>query len=79
MSIDPDLLNDDLGSAMGTETLLTMIWCQMGFLPLVRGLLDGDYTILEGKISGSRPNRGSASRFEGVKDLAIWNGAARPG
>jgi hypothetical protein len=45
-----DLLDDDLSSAMGTETLLAHNLVPDGLpTPLVRPLLDSRYTILEGQ------------------------------
>jgi hypothetical protein len=46
MNIDPDLLNDDLSSTMGTETLLAYGMVPAS-LPLARGLLSSRYAILE--------------------------------
>ena len=48
MNIDPDLLNDDLSSAMGTEALLAHDLVPEGpFLPLVRALRSSRYAILD--------------------------------
>jgi hypothetical protein len=49
MNIDPDLLNDDLSSAMGTETLLAHDLVLDGLSASSGGLLNRRYTVLEGQ------------------------------
>ena len=80
MNIDPDLLSDKLSSAMGTENLLAHDLVPDGLPVSSKGACRTAGTPYQrNKIPGSRLKHESASRFEGMKDLAIWNGAARFG
>ena len=68
MNIHPDL-DDDLSSAMATETLLAHGLVPEG-LPASSSLRSGRFTILGGKVPGSRPKRESESQLEDVQGLA---------
>jgi hypothetical protein len=80
MNIDPDLLDDDLSSAMGTKMLLTYDLVPDGLPVSSKGACRTAGTPYQrNKIPGSRLKHELASRFEGMKDLVIWNRAARFG
>ena len=67
MDIHPDLFDDDLSSAMGTETLLAHDLVPEGLPASSKGPAEQQiHHIGWGKISGSRPKRESASQHQGV-------------
>src|SRR3954469_20600368 len=69
MNIDPDLLDDDLSSVMGTETLLAHDLVPGGFPASRKGPAEQQIRHIGGEVPGSRANRESAS---GSNISKIW-------
>ena len=68
MNIHPDLFDDDLSSAMGTETLLAHDLVPEGLPASSKGACgtaDSPYWG-RGKVPGSRPKRESAPQLQSV-------------